>query len=142
MTPRLIGEDPSKRILALVAAAIGPVPAGYDMPPADAQGRRVFLTLSSGAMRTLASQRFTLTLSAYAHHPRGHCDHAQAVSLWRRGVEAILAGRTLHPLIDAQVQSGPIDAHDGALDVDYVYGAVLLDVAATTTTQHQQQPIH
>lgn len=142
MTPRLIGEDPSKRILALVTAAIGPVPAGYDMPPADTQGRRVFLTLSAGAMRTLASQRFTLTLSAYAHHPQGPCDHAQAVSLWRRGVDAILAGRTLYPLVDAQVQSGPIDAHDGALDVDYVYGAVLLDVAATITTPTTTNPTH
>lgn len=121
----LLGQDPSAKILAIAQDAVPGVPIGFDMP---AGNRKLFLTLSAGAPVTPVSQRWTLTISAYSS-TAGILDHADADGMWRALVRALLARRHEAPLVDADLQAGPMTTHDTRSDVDYVYGAVMLTVA-------------
>ncbi|MEE1295704.1 MAG: hypothetical protein UHD09_02375 [Bifidobacterium sp.] len=123
----LLGQDPSAKIIAIAQDAVPGVPVGYDMPTGS---RKLFLTLSAGAPVTPVAQRWTLTISAYSS-TAGILDHADADSMWRALVRALLARRHEWPLIDADLQAGPMTTHDTQSDVDYVYGAVMLTVAMT-----------
>ncbi|MCR1995730.1 hypothetical protein [Bifidobacterium animalis] len=126
MTLRLLSADPSAVVLDAIQTAMGDVPAGYDMPPG---GRKLFLTLSAGAQPTAATQRWTLTISAYSHTESGIMAHADAQALWRKAVLAVIEHRYDEPLCDAAIQSGPMENHDAKLGVDYVYGALMLTIA-------------
>ncbi len=126
MTLRLLSADPSFVVLDAIQTAVGDVPVGYDMP---AGGRKLFLTMSAGAQPTVATQRWTLTISAYSNTESGVLDHADAQALWHKAAQAVLDHRHDGPVCDAAVQSGPMGNHDASLDVDYVYGALMLTVA-------------
>lgn len=126
MTPRLLSADPSSVVIEVIQNALGDVPVGYDMPSGR---RKLFLTLAAGAQPTVATQRWTLTVSAYSHSESGILDHSNAQGLWRKAVQAMFDHRHAAPLCDAAIQSGPMDNHDANLGVDYVYGALLLTVA-------------
>lgn len=126
MSMRLLTADPSAIVIATIQSALDGVPVGYDMPPGN---RKLFLTLGAGAQPTAATQRWTLTISAYSHDDAGVTDHTDAQQLWRLAAQAMLDHRLDWPLCDAAIQSGPMDNHDANLGVDYVYGALLLTVA-------------
>lgn len=121
----LIGVDPAPLLLRLVHEAVPGVPVGFDMPAGQ---RKLFLTLSAGAPVTSVSQAWTMTVSSYSTRS-GILDHADADSNWRAVVRRILAHRHDPPLIDADLQAGPMATHDTTLNVDYLYGAVALTVA-------------
>lgn len=123
MTARLLGVDPSTRILSTLQDALPGVPVGFDMP---AGARKLFLTLSAGAYTTPVTQRWTLTVSAYSTTPAGILDHTDAQSMWLTAARALLDARRRHPLCDAEVQAGPMTTHDTTLGADYVYGSLLL----------------
>lgn len=127
MSVRLLGMDPSPLVLEVIREAVEDVPVGYDMPDGD---RKVWLTLSAGAYPTPVTQRWTLTVSVYDASPSGVLDHMSAQSTWMAAARAVLHDRHVHPLCDAEVQSGPLVNHDADLDVDYVYGALMLTVTA------------
>lgn len=125
MSVGLLPADPSVVVLDAVKDALPSVPVGYDMP---AGSRKVLLTLDGGAPMTAVSQHWTLTVSSYCCE-QGAFDHARADDMWRNAVRSLLAHRRDDPLIDVDLQSGPIVNHDADLDVDYVYGALMLTVA-------------
>lgn len=127
MTPRLLGIDPSARILAALRPVLPDVPIGFDMPTG---ARRLFLTLVAGAYPTPVTQRWTLTMSAYSTTPASILDHTDAQSMWLTAARALLAARRRHPLCDVEVQAGPITTHDTTLDTDYVYGSLMLTCVA------------
>lgn len=127
MTPRLLGIDPSARILAALRNVLPDVPIGFDMPTG---ARRLFLTLAAGAYPTPVTQRWTLTMSAYSITPASILDHTDAQSMWLTAARALLAARRRHPLCDVEVQAGPITTHDTTLDTDYVYGSLMLTCVA------------
>ncbi|KAA8828316.1 hypothetical protein [Bifidobacterium tissieri] len=128
MTPSLIGVDPSDMILDGLADAFPGIAFGWDMPAG--QRRKTFLTLDPGSMPTPVSQYMTLTLSCYAPQADGTADMQAASGMFRDCARWLIARRTTGPLIDASLQSGPVDAHDTRLGVDYAYGAILLTVTA------------
>ncbi len=132
MSLGLLSADPSAVIFDTITAQLPGIQIGYDMPPGDV---KLFLTLSAGAPPTMLTQRWTLTLSAYASNGHGVHDHAKAQSIWADAARAVLAARHRFPLCDAQVQSGPIVNHDARLDIDYVYGSIILTVACGQETQ-------
>ena len=125
MSLGLLSADPSALVYDTISTTVPDIPIGYDMPPGDV---KLYLTLSAGAQPTMLTQIWTLTLSAYASDGHGVHDHATAQSVWAKAVRAMLAARHTRPLCDVQVQSGPMTNHDTRLDIDYVYGALMLTV--------------
>ncbi len=89
----------------------------------------VFLTLGAAAMHTPISQRWTLTASVYATQDSGYFDHSMARILVRQIVAALMRRQHDHPLVNVELQSGPIRMHDGQLDTDYLYATFALTVA-------------
>lgn len=130
MSLDLIGADPSRLILDGLTRTLPEATVGWDMP-ATAGKPRVRLALDRASHPTPVSQYMRLRVSAYASQADGvTCDWAKALDLSERACRWILANRHARPLIDASVESGPLQTHDDALRQDLAYTVILLTVEA------------
>ena len=79
-----------------------------------------------GLARTLPEATVGWDMPATAGKPRVRL----ALDLSERACRWILANRHARPLIDAIVESGPLQTHDDALRQDLAYTVILLTVEA------------
>lgn len=125
-----IGRDPSGLILDGLTQAIPEAAIGWDMP-ASSTMPRVRLALDRAAYPTAVSQYMRLRASVYAPQGDGRtCDWPKALALSETICRWLLDNRRKRPLIDASVESGPLQTHDDDLRQDFAYTVILLTVEA------------
>ena len=89
------------------------------------------LALDRAAYPTAVSQYMRLRASVYAPQDDGRtCDWPKAQALSETICRWLLDNRHKRPLIDASVESGPLQTHDDDLRQDFAYTVILLTVEA------------
>ena len=125
-----IGRDPSTLILDGLSQAIPEAAVGWDAP-ASSTTPRVRLALDRASYPTPISQYMRLRASVYTPQADGRtCDWPKALALSETICRWMLDNRHTRPLIDASIESGPLQTHDDDLRQDFAYTVILLTVEA------------